>query len=94
MWPNESSMVEHICSLIHYVSAVTEEDCLKGLGIAVGVTTACSKVGVYLCPLTLGIGCIVSAICEGVKEGVVTELCAFSPRYDKTEQYQLSNSLW
>ena len=66
-------MVEHICSLIHYISAVTEEDCLKGLGIAVGVTTACSKVGISLCPFTLGIFCIVSAICEGVKEGVVTD---------------------
>ena len=72
-WPNVGSMVEHGCSLIHYVSAVTEEDCLNGLGIVAGVTTACSKFGAYLCPWTLGIGCIVSAICEGVETGVVTD---------------------
>jgi len=53
--------------------SVTEEDCLNGLGIVAGVTTACSKIGAYLCPWTLGIGCIVSAICEGVETGVVTD---------------------
>jgi len=53
--------------------SVTEEDCLNGLGIVAGVTTACSKFGAYLCPWTLGIGCIVSAICEGVETGVVTD---------------------
>eukprot|EP00092_Neocalanus_flemingeri_P104760 GFUD01134224.1.p1 GENE.GFUD01134224.1~~GFUD01134224.1.p1 ORF type:complete len:1144 (-),score=169.25 GFUD01134224.1:293-3652(-) len=45
---------------------VTEEDCLSGLGIVTGVTTACSKIGGYLCPFH-GIGCIVSSICGGVK---------------------------